>query len=121
MSETTVVLREGEVLPGDEVGQLLGFTADRFDGYLWVASGAVIISAILSLQEGRGHLRELFAAIWGVGYVVKVPTALPKMERIVRHWHFRRTVEPTEDMGPVEVWVRETPPPEWSESAEASR
>lgn len=69
---------------GDPFAEEIGFTRDRFDGYLWRIGQAVYISLVVSKQPGQGHLSALFEALWEKGYTVRVPTPLPRMEAILR-------------------------------------
>jgi hypothetical protein len=92
-----------------ERGRVLGFTIDRYDGYLWKTGDSIIISLIESKQ--RGNFRELVQRIHEHGWTVKVPTPLSRMEEIVRKNGYRLTIEPFSDEDPIpcEVWV--LPPP----------
>lgn len=113
-------LPEGVVHPGDDVGRQLQFTAERFEGYLFVRGEAVYISFILSRQRGAGHLRALFEAIWQRGYTVKVPTALPRMQAILAHWDFTQVQESDAEFGVdgIDVWVRRDIPPNFYRARE---
>jgi len=74
----------------------IGFTSDKFDGYLWRRDNHITISAILSRQPGQGNLSRLFDAILAKGLDVKVPNPLPRMEQIGKNKGFTRTQEPFE-------------------------
>ena len=63
-------------------GKRLGFTSDLFDGYLWKQAKRITISFIISLQEGRGHLKTLFDRIESLGYTIAVPTPSNRMRMI---------------------------------------
>jgi len=87
----------------------LGFTSDKFDGYLWKDGGFIIISFIMSKQEGKGNLSNLFHKIQELGYGIKVPTPFAKMKAIVQTHGFKETVEYLEEMmEDVKVWVKES-------------
>jgi len=90
-----------------EFGREIGFTSDKFEGYLWLDEDRIVISAIESKHEGRGNLSELFERIWSMGFKVAVPTPMAKMEFILRKKGFKRTEEwfPEAD-SMCEVWVR---------------
>lgn len=75
-------------------GSQIGFTSDKFEGYLWVKDGEVTISSIESLEPGKGNLSQLFARIEAAGFRVAVPNPLPKMEAILRHKGFAPAWEP---------------------------
>ena len=97
------------VPPGSEAGIALGFTADRFYGWLWRKPNDVIyVSFIESKQPGQGHLRELFKTLWAQGLTIKVPTPMGNMRHILRRYGFEET-ECSEDLDfgeGVEVWRR---------------
>lgn len=89
----------------DPFAQAIGFTSDKFEGYLWRDGSRILVSFIVSLQSGKGHLSQLFANIEAKGYRVSVPTPLGHMEAILRHKGFQMRVEDFDgDM--VEVWER---------------
>jgi hypothetical protein len=88
------------------LGKELGFISERFDGWLWLDNERVLISMIVSREEGCGHLSALFKAIEGRGWRVAVPTPFPRMEAILKRKGFVPHFEETE-LGPCEVWERE--------------
>ena len=93
-----------------ELGKKIGFTSDRFaeGSYLWLVNGYVYISFIVSKEEGKGYLSELFDAILANGWGVKVPTPFPKMELICLKKGFRKTTEFFEKVGEnATVYVKE--------------
>jgi len=106
-------MTDGIIQPDSARGKALGFTSDRFSGWLWKEPGAVIISFIESRQ--RGNFRDLVHRIHAKGWTVKVPTPLGRMQKIVRKNGYRRTVEPLSDKHPepCEVW-RLAPPAQQS-------
>jgi hypothetical protein len=98
----------GMVELDSEVGKLLGFTSDKFEGYLWLEleQKRVLISAIISLDPGKGNLSKLFSKIEGYGLRVAVPTPFACMEAILRRKGFEMKIEHVEVMGDVEVWEK---------------
>ena len=85
----------------------LGFTSDKFDGYLWKSGNYVVISFIISLQEGQGHLSNLFKTIESKGFGIKVPTPFARMKAIIMEKGFKKTEEWFEEADcPVEIWVK---------------
>jgi len=86
-------LPEGQIRLGSDAANALGFTKDKFTGYLWHDGNAIYISLIESLDQGKGHLKALFDRIFELGYAVKVPTPLPLMEAILKHEGFVHTME----------------------------
>lgn len=90
----------------------IGFTSDRFMGWLGKEEGYIYISFIESIQLGRGHLSELFDNIMKQGYGVKVPTPFARMKAIIMKKGFTKTEEWFKEADcPVEVWVLESPTP----------
>jgi len=100
---------KGMIVPDSEKGRAFGFTSDRFDGYLWESGKRVMTSFIESLQQGQGHLSELFRNIEAAGYYVAVPTPLPRMEAILKRKGFIPHTETSELGDPVEVWMKPHP------------
>ena len=76
-----------------EFAKEIGFTSDKFQGYLWRVEGSIYISVIRSLKPRQGNLTALFNAIQERGYQLKVPEPLSLMEYICRKKGFTRTVE----------------------------
>jgi len=87
----------------------LGFTSDRFAGWLGKKDGYIYISFIESLHPGKGHLSELFDNILKLGYGIKVPTPFARMRAIITKKGFKKTSEPFAPeegiMDKCEVWV----------------
>ena len=76
-----------------EFAKEIGFTSDKFQGYLWRVERSIYISVIRSLKPRQGNLTALFNAIRERGYQLKVPGPFPLMEYICRKKGFTRTVE----------------------------
>lgn len=94
--------------PDSEFGKRIGFTSDKFDGWLWKKGNYVYISFIQSKQEKCGNLKALFEAILQNGLGIKVPTPLGRMRIILLKNGFRKDREYWEKAGEyVEVWVKE--------------
>ena len=91
------------------IGRELGFTSDRFDGYLWIHPGEIYVSFIESRQQGEGHLSQLFDACWSRGLTIKVPTPFAHMEAILKRKGFEHTWEQTSMNDACEVWVKSPP------------
>lgn len=89
-----------------EFAKEIGFTSDKFDGYLWRIDRKIIISVIWSLKEGCGNLSRLFEAIELRGFTVAVPTPSIRMASILRGKGLNPHVEETSEMGPVEIWEK---------------
>ena len=102
---SVAAMPEGEIPLNSDRGWLLGFTSDRFDGYLWKTEGAIMVSLITSYR--RGNFRQLAERILKSGLAVKIPTPLGRMQEIVRKAGYRETQEEYEPFGPCDVWVLE--------------
>ena len=102
----SAVLPDGQIEPDSSVGKALGFTSDKFDGWLWKTGDRVMISMIVSLQEGKGNLRALFDAIEAQGLKVAVPTPFARMKAICKLRGYTMHIEHDHAMEPCEVWQR---------------
>ncbi len=84
--------------------KLLGFTSDKYGGYLWKIGDVIMVSFIVSRQ--RGNFKELVRRIHALGLTVKVPTPLGRMQYIVAKNGYKHTIEHDDEMNDdVEVWV----------------
>ena len=100
-------MKDGIIEPDSEFGKRIGFTSDKFEGWLWKKGDAIYISFIISKQPRKGNLSKLFDNIFRLGYTVKVPTPLGVMELIVRKKGFKLTREWWDRAGEwVDVWVK---------------
>lgn len=97
---------KGIIRLDSERARSLGFTSDRFDGYLWDGEDSVTISFIVSKQEGKGNLSALFTSIEAEGKQIRVPTPFPHMEAILKRKGFIKRIERDHILGPVEVWIK---------------
>jgi len=95
------------IFAGSPYANELGFTADQFKGYLWDAGdGAITISLVHSLQEGKGNFSRFVRGLLEKGKIVKVPTPLGHMESILMHLGFTETEEYDSILGEfVAIWV----------------
>ena len=84
----------------------IGFTSDKFDGYLWKDGGRILISFILSRHPGQGNLSNLFETIEGKGFQVAVPSPLPGMQQILEAKGYEPSFEHDERFGEVDVWTK---------------
>jgi hypothetical protein len=99
----TVEKHSGIIELDSERGKELGFTSDRFGGYLWESDERITISFIIS--HARGNFRNLAETILALGKEVAVQTPMPRMAQIVRRAGYIHTVEDDPQMGAVDVWV----------------
>lgn len=99
-----IILPDGPILLDSDTAQSLGFTSDKFDGYLWKTPDAIMVSFIVSKQ--RGNFRQLVQRILQLGLTVKVPTPLGRMQEILLKNGYQHTQEFDADNGEhVNVWV----------------
>ena len=100
---------EGIIKLDTKFANSIGFTSDKFDSisYLWRVGDYIFVSMIKSIHKGEGNLTKLFDAITEKGYGIKVPTPFPLMEAILIRKGFCETIEHSEQMGDVEMWVKE--------------
>jgi len=85
----------------------IGFTSDKFGGYLWKTNNHITLCFIVSRQEGKGNLSSLFNLIWQKGYKIEVPTPLPRMLAIIKAKGFKQKFEYDEEMqDTVEIWSK---------------
>ena len=90
----------------------LGFTSDKFDGWLWKKGEYIYISFIISKKWKKGNFKRLLRRIEELGFGIKIPTPLGVMQYIVRKYGFKKTTENFDVDGEllheeVEVWVKE--------------
>jgi len=88
-------------------GKKLGFTSDKFEGYLWLEGDYVMISLIISKLPGQGNLLKLFDRILSLGYGIKVPVPSVKMSMILVTHNFKKGIGIGEDGDPYEEWTKE--------------
>ena len=91
---------------GSDLADELGFTAEKFEGWLWEKEGAIVVSFIVSKQPGKGHFGELLDAIWQRGLVAQVPTPLGQMIPILEAKGFEQKAYRHNALGMIEVWER---------------
>jgi len=105
-------------------GQKLGFTSDKFSGYLWKDRSYIVISFIESINPGQGNLSALFDEIQKLGYGIKVPTPFVRMKAIIEKKGFTQTEEPFAPEAEIydlcEVWIKE-PVPSYAVKQEETR
>jgi len=80
----------------------LGFTEDKFFGYLWKRGDMIIISFIESRHPGKGNFSKLVNTILSKGFTVGVPTALRQMQAIL----ISKGFTPYRD-GDCRMWIKE--------------
>jgi len=98
--------KDGIIGPDSVLGKWLGFTSDKFDGYLWKQGRRIYISFIISKIENKGNFSKLVKEIISHGFDVAIPPPMGKMELIVRKWKFKKIYEFFPEANcDCEVWV----------------
>jgi hypothetical protein len=96
--------KDGIIEVDSDIGKVLGFTSDRWIGWLWLSGDKIFLSYVEALHPGQGHLHQLRQAIEAAGYRVAVPIPLYQMREILRHWGFSMHMEKDSKLGNVEIW-----------------
>jgi hypothetical protein len=99
---------DGIILPDSYWGKRLGFTSKRWDenSWLWKDGEYIIISMVIAKEPGKGHFGSLCRRILQLGYGIRVPTAFPRMEAIVKRHGFQPAKVEDPIMGMVELWEK---------------
>lgn len=98
------MIPDGMICIDSEIGRKIGFTGDRFEGYLWKIGSEVFVSSIVS--KAPGSFRSLVAAIHQIGLTVVVPTPLGRMQEIVRKNDYQHERRWCEEFGEeVDLWT----------------
>jgi hypothetical protein len=94
--------------PGDPRVKKFGWTKSKFKGYISIVDNTIWISAVWSLQRGKGNYSRLIKNLHKVGFKIKVPGPFSHMVEICKHLGFTRTVEHSPEFGDdIDVWVME--------------
>ena len=75
-------MKNGIINLNTDRAKSLGFTRDKFHGYLWKQGNFITISLIESIDPGKGHLSTFFDNIENKGYCLIVPTPSNRMKVI---------------------------------------
>ena len=103
-------MKDGIIKLDSEFAKEIGFTSDKFEGYLWKVENCIYISVIKSIRLFQGNLSSLFFSIRKKGFTIKVPSPLPLMESICKQKGFKKTFEYHKQYNEeVDVWVLELP------------
>lgn len=69
--------------PGSTFCDAIGFTADRFDGYLFEDGKVCYLSLVVAKQPGQGHFSRVLDELDKLGMEVRVPTPSIQMQAIL--------------------------------------
>ena len=86
-------MKDGIIILDSFRGKELGFTSDKFDGYLWKNNDEITISLIESVNQGKGNLKALFDKITEMGFKICVPTPFPRMEMICEKYGMKKIIK----------------------------
>lgn len=101
-------MKEGIIELDSDFAKEIGFTSDKFQGYLWKVEDYIYISFIKSINREQGNLSSLFSTIQEKGFGIKVPTPFPLMESICKQKGFTKTFEHHKQFNEeVDVWILE--------------
>lgn len=75
------------------------------DGYLTRMDDTTVMIGFVASKR-KGAFRELIEHLWSLGYTVKIPTPLHRMQRIVEKQGFTHTIETDQFGEAVDVWVK---------------
>jgi hypothetical protein len=92
---------------GTAEGDVLGFTADLFSGWLEMeADNQLTLHYIISRNKNEGNTQMLIRQWLNKGYDVRVVMPRPIMQHILKKFHFISTLArfPDQYEGDVEVW-----------------
>ena len=95
------MMSDGIIELDSEFGKKIGFTSDKFNGYLWKEGNEITISFIISKDEGQGNFSNLIRGIAEKGYAIAVPTPLGTMTTILSKLGFKRDEQFEDEM---EIW-----------------
>lgn len=73
---------------GSTLANDLGFTTEKYSGYLWKAGNWIYISLIETRKEHQGYLRNLFDNIHNAGYNIYIPCPNCRMTKIALQYGF---------------------------------
>ena len=96
-------MKDFKIDPDSPFGKELGFTTNKFSGWLWRKGNVIYVSFIVSLSESRGNLRNLLKNIHEKGFTIKIPTPFPRMEKICERLGFKHKTEKNEMFGVIEI------------------
>ena len=96
-------MKDFKIDPDSPFGKTIGFTGDKFFGWLWRKGNVIYISFIESKHQSQGNFRKLVLDIHDKGFVVKVPTPFARMKQICESLGFKHKTEKDNIVGAVEI------------------
>lgn len=71
----------------------IGFTSDKFNGFLWKEDNVIYLSLIESHNEGKGNVRNLILTLQEKGYDIQVLPVNARMVKICKSMQFSQEGE----------------------------
>ena len=97
---------ETQIQPDSDFGKSIGFTKDKFSGYLWHEGDRLLIDVIVSKYPRMGNFSRLIQAIEDRGLRVAVSNPLMSMQLILMAKGFIPHLEESFFGSKVEVWEK---------------
>lgn len=96
-------MKDGIIDLDSEQAKAWGFTSDKFAGYLWKTGNSIIISCIVSHDQGKGNFKHLIERILADGLSIQIPTPSARMRHLATKWGGKEKWIEDKDFGLVEV------------------
>ncbi|MFZ2446902.1 MAG: hypothetical protein WAW37_11145 [Syntrophobacteraceae bacterium] len=96
-----------QIVPDSPEAVALGYTSDKFQGYLGRKGKSVYIWQVRSRDPGKGNFSRLVQNMLASGLTVKIPTPIGKMRDFVRRGDFVPAHGFNPEGDEFEVWVKE--------------
>lgn len=72
---------------------IIGWTPDKFCGYIAICHKTIWIKVIQSKHKNRGYLRKFLKNLLLLNYTVKIVDPMATMEKICIHYNMKPSVE----------------------------
>ena len=73
---------------GSDFCKKVGFTNDKFNGYLWKEENVITLSLVYSIYEGKGNFLNVLTNIKKLGYDMKAYDCSQRMYAILTKFGF---------------------------------
>lgn len=80
------------IYPDSKDALEIGFTSDKFHGYLWKDKDSIHLSLIVSLYEGKGNTRRLIESIKEKYSVIKACEVSERMRNLLNLQGFKEEI-----------------------------
>lgn len=108
--------KEGSIRLESDLANDLGFTPDKFSGYLWFDKNTEVftVSLITSLHPGKGNVRKLLDTLKSRYKIIHIPTPSERMKYIALKAGFKECILESDPDDPFDLgscrgmkWVKE--------------